>query len=430
MKTHADHAVLIADLGMWTSLASLLTRDFGKVFYWSPGAECAHPESNPLMVGVGLPGVERVDHIADVLLDYDDRKDELLIVYPDIGCGPEQVYLRKLGWRVWGSGRTEELELYRVVAKKRLATLGLDIGPYEVIKGVEALREYLKRHPGVWVKMSYTRGDWESEYAETYALIKPKIDRLAAKLGERGAIAEFVVEKDIPNAIEIAYDGYSIDGKYPSHSLAGIEVKASAYLGRFLPYAVLPEPLRITNAKIADELANYECRSWFGMEQRVTKDGTAYIVDPLARLGSPPGELVQLMYSNLAEIFWGGAAGEMVEPVCCDDGQWGAEIILRSTWLEQGNWQPVDYPDAIAPYVKLRNECILRGQRYVLPTVSVGTPVVGAVVAAGKTKEDAIEKATKRAGQVKGVSIEFATDALGKATDEARKLKSFGYGIG
>ena len=36
---------------------------------------------------------------------------------------------------------------------------------------------------------------------------------------------EFIVEDGIPDAVEVAYDGYTIDGKFAKNATFGIEVK-------------------------------------------------------------------------------------------------------------------------------------------------------------------------------------------------------------
>lgn len=424
MNDHRNHYLLLYDLGYFVELAPLLAPHFKGVFYYSPGAESPCPKTNALLIGTGLDGVERVNHIWDTLRSV--PKDKLLIVFPDCGSGPLQVFLRELGYRVWGSARAEELELNRPEAKAYLRKQGFAIGPYKVIVGMDALREYLKTHPGVYVKPNGARGDFESFKVDSYAVVEAHLDRLSYKLGRKRNTTKFIVESPIDPAVEVAYDGYSIDGAYPKSALWGIECKSKGYVGHFVPYPVLPEPVRETNARIAPSLKEYKCRSWFGMEMRVSKkDQVPYIIDPLARFGAPPNEVVQVMYTNLADILWYGAEGKVIDPVCTEDGRWGAELILHWTG-EEDDWQVVTCPKAVRPYVKLKNMAVVDGEYCVIPQEDrVGA--IGAVVACGKTREEAIATVKKRAEQVKGMSLEYDLSSFDSLDKSIAEFKTYGF---
>ena len=41
-------------------------------------------------------------------------------------------------------------------------------------------------------------------------------------------------EDDVPDAIEIGYDGFTVRGEWPDHSYWGFEIKDSAYIGKFV----------------------------------------------------------------------------------------------------------------------------------------------------------------------------------------------------
>lgn len=417
--SYKTKSVLVYDLGLFCGLAETLTSEFGKVYYHSPGIEAAFPKSNWTMIGRGIPGVTRVESIWDVLDDVD------LFVFTDVGSGPLQCHLREIGKRVWGAGMAEELELDRAASKKHLEKLGIPIGEWAKVRGVDALRGYLSRRKNQWVKVSRFRGDMESFHAASAKTVASKLDELDHNLGAKSDLQEFIVEKHIGNAVEIAYDGFTVDGEYPKKALFGAEIKDKGYVGTWLDYDKLPSQIQETNALIAPTLKKYECRSFFGMEMRVDKAGKPWVIDPLCRLGSPPGELCQVMYKNLAEIFWEGAGGKVVTPEFA--AKWGAELLIHSSWAEQ-HWQPITFPKDIEKYVKLRNMTIIDGERYVVPQ-TVGLPEVGAVTGIGATMEEAIAQVKEHAEQIDGYLVEIFEDSIDKAKGEFDKMKEYGIDI-
>lgn len=415
---YSDKCVCVVDNGLFVELAVTLAKTFGKVYYFMPWVN-AFPQSNTRQVAVGLPNVERIYYLWDV-------KDEVdLWVFADIYSSDIQEELVSQGKRVWGSRKGDELELYRPETKKHLQKLGIDIGPYKLITGMENLRAYLKDHEGQYVKVSTTRGDMETFKSKNYTHVEPKLDELEYKLGAKKSIMKWVCEDAIADAVEVGYDGYTIDGQFPKHAMAGIEIKDKAYLGYFKDYADMPKQILDVNKKVSGTLKEYGYKNFFCCEMRITKDGRAWVIDPMTRFGSPPGELVFNMYTNLADILWYGAEGECVDPKC--EGKFGAEVLIHSTWADK-NWQPIEFPAKYRDNFKFRNLTIIDGKYYVVPQ-AVGLPEIGAVVASGNTEKEAIDKVKELAGMIEGYYIETYADALDEATTEKAKLKEFGIEI-
>ena len=225
------------------------------------------------MIGQGIKEIERVDEPWSHLDEAD------LIVFPDVYEGALQEYLVSQGKRVWGCRMGCELELDRAKAKEIAIKAGIDIGPYEVIKGLDALREHLKEHDDQHIKVSATRGDFETFHSPTYKKIEPRLDDLEHTLGARKKIIEFIVEEGISPAIEAGYDGYTVDGKYPDGAIIGIEIKDRAYVGCTMRYGKMPEPVRRVNDGLAPALKKYGYRGFISTEVRCTPDGGAYLVD-------------------------------------------------------------------------------------------------------------------------------------------------------
>lgn len=408
----------VVDHGLFVELAVTLSKSFGRTYYYSPW-EDGYPKSNALLVGTGIPGVTRLRSFWPVLDEID------IFVFPDVYLGPLQVHLESLGKRVWGSRIGEDLELDRVGSKEWSREAGIDIGPYKVVRGLDALRKHLERHDNQFVKISATRGDMETFRSKNYPLIEPRLDELEHKLGAKKYNMEFIVEDEIPDAVEIGYDGYCIDGKFPKQAMAGIEVKDKGLVMKTLPYNSLPEEIRSVNQKLGPAFREFKYRGFFSSEIRITRDHKAYLIDPCARMGSPPGELYQLMVSNWADIVWEGSTGTIVEPVF--RAKWGAELLLISDWAND-NWQAVQFPKSIRDNVKLRNLAVINGKYYSVPQVSAHSEM-GAVVALGDTMEEAIKECKRLAEKVEGHYVDVIPGCLDQAEGEFEKLKEFGIKV-
>jgi hypothetical protein len=418
LQDYSNKSCFVIDNGLFLELAVKLSKYFGKVYYNSPWKK-DFPKGDDKQVGIGLDGIERVDEVFDYINDVD------LFVFPDVYYGDLQLHLEELGKRVWGSRKGEELELFRRDTKQHFKDIGLNIGKYEVIIGIDKLREYLKKHDDVYVKVSSTRGDFETLPAKNYKYIETKIDDVEHILGARKYETEFIIEEAIKDAAEIGFDCYNIDGQYPKQAMFGIEIKDRGYIGFVKDYKDLPKQIIETNAKISDTLKQYRYRNFFAMEMRITKDGKPWIIDPCARFASPPGELVLEMYKNLPDIIWFGAEGELIEPEMA--GKYGVEVMLHSSWANR-DWQPIQFPDKIRDNIKLRNLTKIRDQYYVVPRTG-GLTEIGGVVATGDTIEEASKKCIECCDQIEGYEIEKLTDSLDSAKEEMEKLEKLGISV-
>ena len=403
--------VLIWDNGIFTEIAVTLSRTFGRVLYYVPWTS-GMPKSNALLIGEGLDGVERV---ASPWSHFDEVD---LWVFPDVYDGDLQEWLAGQGKRVWGCRMGCELEIDRPKSKEASKKLGIDIGPYKVVTGLDALRKHLKAHDDQWVKISGTRGDMETFGAPTYVEAETRLDELEHKLGALKKVMKFTVEQGIPDAVETGYDGYVIDGKFPKAAMTGVEVKDEAYLMKTVRWSELPDQVRSVNEKLAPALKRYGYRGFISTEVRCTEDGKAYLIDPCCRAGSPPNELYQVMMSNMAEAMWYGAGGTLIEPEF--KAKWGAEVLLISEWADE-NWMHVTFPEEVRENVKLRNFCVIEGEYYVIPQWT-GSAEIGAVVALGDTPDDAIAEVKRVADLVKGHLLSKPVDALDIAREQLEQV--------
>ncbi len=416
VKQARDVTALIWDNGLFCELAVKLAQTYRKVFYFCPW-QSAFPKLNNAWIGRGLEGIEVIDS------PWGPQFDEIdLFIFPDVYFGNEQVYLESIGKKVWGGRMGEEMELCRECIKKWMASQGYPVGKYAVVKGMKALREYLKTHKDQWVKVNKWRGTFETFESKDYKSVEPKLDEVEYNLGAFKEVIYFVVEENLPNKAEIGTDAWSIDGKQPTSLLAGIEIKDLSFVGIFTEYASLPKPLTQFNELSAPLLKKFGYRGFFSTECRIGRDHKPYMIDFCARLGSPPNELSQEFYLNLADIIWQGANGVMVEPEPV--AKYGAEVLIHSPWADKG-WQPVDFPDEIRRFVKLRNCTRINGRYYVIPQ-AVGLPEIGAVTGWGNTMSEAKKDCKEHAAQVTGYYIDVPVESLDKAEEEIEHANEYG----
>jgi hypothetical protein len=407
-----NQTVCVVDNGLFTSLAETLAPSFLRTYYYSSW-EQSFPRSNAMLLGEGLNGVQRIQSIWPLIDEID------LFVFPDILHGQLQLYLQKIGKRVWGSRDAENLELLRAKSKQWLADLGLEVGPYKRLVGMKALRGHLLVNDDRFVKVSKTRGDMETFHAASYDLVETRLDELDHAFGAKKDQIEFVVEEPIDAKTEVGFDGFTIDGRYPSQALYGVEKKDAGYVGEVVPYLGLPESVRSVNAKLSPLFRQLNYRGFWSSEIRVTDDGVPYLIDPCCRMASPPGELYQYLVENLAEIIWNGSKGNLVEPIYRN--KYGAQLVLKSGWAEQ-HWQPVEFPPEIADQVKLHYETVIDGRHYYVPQ-QIEMPEIGSVVAGGHTREEAMANVIAAAEQIKGYDIKFDASSLDEASKQMDELK-------
>jgi hypothetical protein len=287
---------------------------------------------------------------------------------------------------------------------------------------VEPYHSILVRRNGM---QFWSGNSFETFFAPDYKFVEPKLDEVENSLGAFKHVAEFVVEDDLADKVEYGIDAYCIDGKFPKKLLSGLEIKDQGFVGVFKNYADLPEVFTRFDKVMAPLLKQYGYRGFYSTEVRVGKDMTPYMIDFCARAASPPNELYQVLYKNLAEIIWAGANGECIDPVPL--GQYGAEALIHSSWADKG-WQPLDIPADVKPYVKLRNATFINGKWYVIPQ-AVGLPEIGAVIGYGSSLKEAIAMVTKIADQIRGYYVEVKTDSFDKADEEIAMMDKLGLNV-
>ena len=416
MKDPKDVVCLVVDNGLFCELAIKLSKTFKKVYYYVPW-QCAFPRMNLKRVGHGIDGIELVDSIYGSHFDSID-----LFFFPDIYHGDEQEHLVGLGKIVWGSRTGECLELCREGMKDILKELDMPVGQYWHVKGMSGLRDFLREHEDVYVKVDCVRGTFETFHSPSYDLVEPKLDEIEWSLGRFKDLIEFTVEAALDDRVEFGTDAWTIDGKFPQKLISGLEIKDCGFASVFCDYKDIPEPLRRFNDRMVPVFEAYGYRGFFSSEIRIGKDMDPYMIDFCARAPSPPNELYQEQYLNLAECIWAGANGVVIDPKPV--AKYGAEIMLHSSFADK-NWQPLRFPEEIRDYVKLRN--IYKDDKgYFVVPQSVGLPEIGAVVGLGDTLEDAFKHALENAEKVEGYYLEAKEGAIEKVREQIKKMEELG----
>lgn len=422
MTDYSDKTVMVVDSGLFCSFAECLTRFFGRVLYHSHWVS-QFPKPNLALINTGIEGVERVDYFWNAVLDEDID----LFVFLDVHTGDWQRMLRSMGKRVWGPGMGEEIELFRADAKRMQAKVGLPVGPWKLITGIKALREYLKDKEDKYIKVSKFRGRGESWHWVNMMLSEPKLDEIEGEEGPFADDAEWIVEDSIPTFAEVGYDGYTINGKFPQkNALCGIECKDLGYIGGVMPYSDLPEGVREVNSKLSQVFSAYDYRSFYSSEIRIGEDKKPHLIDSTCRCPSPVSEIYQELFKNLGEILWEGAAGNCVdfEPTA----KYAFELLLYSEWARD-HWEAIHIPPEAKQWTKLFNQCQRRKTRWIIPSESKLIQV-GAVIGLGNTIEEAIKTALKHADMVKGTELEVKKDTIPKLLRTLQESKKNGMTLG
>lgn len=406
---------LIIDNGLFVDFGLRIAQHFAQCLYWTPW-QSAFPKSNQLLPGDGFDEMQRVKHLFDAIEKAD------LVIFLDVYFGDLQEKLVRDGKAVWGSRKGELLELNRMRSKKLLKEYGIQPSNAVAVHGLKALREYLKEHENVFVKISSNRGDFETFESKRYDLSEPKLDELEHHLGAKKLIAEFVVEDAVEPAQEWGIDAFTIDGQWPVRTFSGFESKDVAFVGRVIEWEEIPEYLREPNEKLTPFFKQYQYRGFFSTELRITPERETFLIDPCCRLPSPPNEIQQMVFDNWADIIASGAKGRMVDPHTVQ--KYGVCAMIHSSFADQ-NWQSLKFPEDVRPFVKLRNHCKIEGVDYVVPQ-AVGLPEVGAVIGLGNTLEEAMDHLRENAEQVEGYFLDIKTDSLDSMLETVEAGKELG----
>jgi len=410
-KPISELIVTVVDQGIFSAVAAKIAESVKQVYYCRPGAVYdSFPLPAKQAVGEGFPNVKVIRSV----YDEDVYKKTDLWWFPDVYMGEWQTQLEADGKIVWGSRNAERLEIDRPFLKRTMEHLGLKVNKWEIVKGITALRKYLQSHPEQVVKISgWIRGLTETFKAASYPLVKDKLDELQSLLGPKAETEEFLVEEVIDSIAEVGFDGYDVDGKYPSPVLCGIEEKGCRYVGVVQAYSKQPEAVTEFTDAIAPELRRYGMRGELHTETRMTSAKRGVMIDPAFRCGCPSSNIGMELYTNFVEIAWLGAQGQLVQPVIAGAENvpedkikvYGVEQLMFSTYADK-NWMAMEIPKDVRQYVKLRHGCMFDGLFYNAPQNS-GASNAGSIVGWGKSLAIAEKMVEEVADEVTAFSLDI-----------------------
>lgn len=403
----------IVDYGKFTFVAECMAQKCSRVFYHTP-MDKEFIDPNDCVKGEGLPNIERLDDIFDP--DFFPEID--LFIFPDIGFGPTQRYLRSVGKIVWGAMGGGDLELYRTEFLDVVKKMGLETVSSVRLRGLTNLTSYLRNQEDVWVKINRYRAVMETRKHIDFAHSREWLSALAVRLGGIREQVTFLVQNKIDADIEIGYDGWCVDGKYPSASMQGYEAKNELYLGTVLPINKTPKLVLDVNEAMAPVLKKYGYRNFIATEIR-KKEDKFYYIDPTHRMPGLTGDQLPESCSNLPEVIWAGANGVLIEPkFTC---KFAAVATLHYKNHVAHEWFTLHIPDKVRKWFKLYHFCKVNDYYEFIPSVPFECDEAGTVIGLGDTVEQAIEHLKKN---LKEIEDEPVTTDLSGFADLIEQIKT------
>ena len=405
--------ILFYDMGLFTCIAQKLGESFGKVYYYLPQSD-PFPSSYIKDTGEGIEEFERIDDLWKVI----DKVDAIIFI--DCYDGEFQHWLKSKGYRVFGSGLSERLELDRVYLLECMTKVGLPVPKTYRVKGLEELCSHLKGKTDKWLKRSRYRGDFETYHFQSMAHFKPWCDDLRARIGRKTDNMEILIQNPIVSDCEIGYDGFCIDGKFANKNcLLGYEIKGLGYAGKI--FSEPPAIVKIVNDKMFPVFRHHGYNGHFSSEIRITKDGKPFFTDATCRAPSPPAELMVELYKNYADIVWEISGG--IVPILKPSAKYGAAINLLSKWYE-GHELCVEFPKEISKWVKLRSHTRRNGSNYLISNRNGSK--FGTAIGIGNTLKQAEKMCMDIASQVIADGIEYSKDTFSYTDEQIKSGETHG----
>lgn len=398
--------------GSYTHLAEAVAPAFGRCLYYVPW-QTAFPSIREFAPGLGLPGIERV-------VDFESHLDEVdLVVFPDVGMGGLQEYLRTQGIAVLGSGRAGLLERDRWLLRERLIQVGIEVAPAEYIVGLDALRLELSQRGEAYIKTCVFRGDIETMHQKTFDTFRTEIDHYVGELGPLAQMMGFLVESPVDDeeCAEVGFDDHFGNANYAGPTLWGYECKDAGFAA-FATDSLPPrlEELRLRTARM---VAPYGYSGPLSIEARITQDRAVFL-DLTARYGSPPSEIQAFMVENLAEVMWGAAHGTPVPPVFLS--RVAAQLVIKSEMV--GERKPILVEVGIPERTALHGHFKVNGKDCIVSPAAI-RECAGAV-GLGNSLESAFAEAVEVAEALIGIDLKYDEGALSEALEQVKKGLNLG----
>jgi hypothetical protein len=417
-----NKTALVIDNGLYFEFALQIAKSFKQVYYFCefrsafPGIDKA-ALGNEYVNGHALhtfdgQNIHRITELFDVI----DLVD--IAIFPDVGNGDLAEYLRRQGMPVFGSGKGEVLELSRMKAKSMIQEHGLPVKAYKTVIGTTQLREALSEPGSLYIKISKYRGVFETFHHTSPEQTGIWINDIEQRLGKLADIVHFIIEEPLETKVEIGTDSYTVNGKYPCSTLAGVEIKDLGYCGQIFKYDEQPKGVLKVDEGLKPIFADLGYRGFYSTEIRETANGDPHLVDFTARIPLPPGFLYPMMYGNIAEIIWGIAIGEMVEPVITK--KFGMMVMLYSPWYTT-HMLHVKFPAEYRENIQMMLPVKIDGEYYCISEYNMDE--FGAVSVTGDTIEECVNLAGKILETIEAYQFTYDAGALDKARQAFKEME-------
>lgn len=381
MTDLSARSIAVIDSGLFVHVAQCLAKAFGRVYYFSPCSDLM-PKISRHIVGDGFENIERIDEPESVIGKADAW------AFCDIGAGDFQKYLTSIGEHVFGHHGGDVLEYDKEVFYRTLAEVGLEVPPHEKVQGIDNLRALLRDAEDKYVKVSKYRGDLETMHFRSWTLDEGALDCLAYRLGPLKNKFTFFVLDAIPADVETGMDSWFIGG-WPKKVFHALEHKDKSLIGGMQDFAEVAEPVREINEAFAPVLSEYGYQGPFSTEVRIGEK--PYFTDATCRFASPVSQIQTALITNLPEVIWGGAHGELIEPEY--DHAFGAQVLITSD-REESEWLTFDMPDELRPHIKASFSCEIDGILTIAPNPLVNW--AGWLVSTGPTIQVVVDTLKER----------------------------------
>lgn len=413
MKELPEVTVCVVDYGKFIELTRAFAGKCRKVYYHSP-MDREFQDINDCAKGDGIDGVERLDSF----LDPEILKEIDLFVFPDIGFDGTQRHLRELGKAVWGALGAGDLELYRTRFINFLKQSGLPLVPSEKVVGLVDLWEHLKTVEDKWIKVNRYRACLETYHHRDFDHSVRKLEEWAVRFGGLKDRIVFVVQDTIDCDVEIGYDGWTVDGRFPEQSFQGYELKNELYLGSLLAYDDLPEEVRQVNDALAPVLADFGSRSFLATEIRI-KDKVPYFIDLTARMAGLTQDPLPELCTNLADVIWNGANGNLIWPEY--EHNFVAVATLHCSDHVRNQWFTLRVPEKVRRWTKLYHYCEADGLYHFIPSVPLECDEAGVIIGAGNSIKEAIDHLNENFKELESEPLNAETLSF---TDLLKQIRS------
>lgn len=377
--------MLFWDYGGQIRLAQKMAETFQTVFYHNPTAHDGFEDVRDVKMATGINELIKIKEWVSVLPQID------IAIFTDCYEPIMQQYLEDLGIPVFGSGMSSRLETDRLYLKEVIASVGLPIGKYEVVDGIDYLEYVLKEKEDVYIKSDH-RKNHETTKWKSWKLSKGELRRMRKDMGVFGMNERYIIEDKLDSIAEIGADLFIVDGRYPSKVLCGVESKDCCYLAKFMAYSEMPKQLKDVTDKMAPIYADLGYRGQHSNEVIIGRDKEGYLLDETNRCGQPPTDAMCNAISNYAECV--AMVAEGIVPIVRNEYDYLCQLILKSE-IATIDDIPLIVPEQFKKFVSIKNLYIDNEGTWVYSRRGQVMSEIGSISGYGSTLKEAIEMATE-----------------------------------